>query len=63
MLHAPVHAIERAVPIADISMEEIRAAYETNVFGPLRVAQAAIPHMAKRHEGLIINMGSIVGEM
>lgn len=44
-------------------MEQVHAVFEANTYGTLRVAQAAFPHMAARRSGLVINIGSIVGDM
>ncbi len=43
----------------DITEEQLRRTFETNIFGYFFMAQAALPHL---HEGdSIINTGSIVG--
>jgi len=42
-------------------MEQVRNAFELNTFAALRVSNAVIPSMAKRQEGLLINIGSIAG--
>ena len=42
-------------------MEEVKAVFEVNVFGPLRVNRAVLPLMRKRGSGLIIAISSIVG--
>ncbi len=44
-------------------MDIVQKSLDLNVVSILRVAKAAIPHMAKRRSGLIINIGSVVGEM
>lgn len=49
-------------PLADIPMNQFVDAYDTNVFGPVRVAKAVIPHMAAKRSGTIVNIGSVVGE-
>ncbi|MCM3724260.1 oxidoreductase [Neobacillus cucumis] len=43
------------------SMEEIRAQYNTNVFGTMAVTQAVIPGMRKQRSGRIINISSVAG--
>ena len=34
--------------VEDISVEELKAQYETNVFGVFRVTKAVLPYMRKR---------------
>lgn len=45
----------------DLSMDELKAQYETNVFGLARVTQAVLPAMRKQGSGRIINMSSGAG--
>ena len=45
----------------DLSMDELKAQYETNVFGLIRVTQAVLPAMRKQGSGRIINMSSGAG--
>jgi NAD(P)-dependent dehydrogenase (short-subunit alcohol dehydrogenase family) len=49
--------------IEDMSIEELKAQYETNVFGVFRVTKAVLPHMRKQHGGSIINISSIAGRI
>jgi short-subunit dehydrogenase len=45
----------------DISIDEIKAQYETNVFGLIRTTQAVLPIMRKQKSGMIINISSGLG--
>jgi NAD(P)-dependent dehydrogenase (short-subunit alcohol dehydrogenase family) len=42
----------------DVAMEELKAQYETNLFGVTRVTQAALPIMRKQKFGVIVNISS-----
>jgi len=55
--------IPLAGPLADIPVADMQYLFEVNVIALHRVARAVIPHMAQRKQGLIMNVGSIVGEM
>jgi len=49
--------------LEDVSISEIRAQYETNVFGLIRVTQAVLPTMREQKSGIIVNISSIGGKM
>jgi len=45
----------------DLSMNEIKSQYETNVFGLIRTTQAILPTMIKQKSGIIVNISSVAG--
>jgi NAD(P)-dependent dehydrogenase (short-subunit alcohol dehydrogenase family) len=45
----------------DLSVDEIKAQYETNVFGLIRTTQAVLPIMRKQKSGIIVNISSAAG--
>jgi NAD(P)-dependent dehydrogenase (short-subunit alcohol dehydrogenase family) len=47
--------------IEEVSDEDTRRVYDTNVFGVLNVIRAVLPHMRSRRNGHIINISSIGG--
>ncbi|MEH7274821.1 oxidoreductase [Neobacillus vireti] len=49
--------------VEEISMEEYRKQFETNVFGVFAVTKAFLPIMRKQKQGCIINLSSISGKV
>lgn len=50
----------------DLSLDEIKAQFETNFFGVVRVTQHVLPIMRNKHDhgdGIIVNVGSINGKI
>jgi NAD(P)-dependent dehydrogenase (short-subunit alcohol dehydrogenase family) len=43
--------------------EQVRELYDVNVFGVHRVLRAALPALRKQGEGLVINIGSVLGRV
>ena len=48
-------------PVEELSLEQVRDEFETNVFGLVRMTQLVLPIMRANHRGHIINIGSIGG--
>ena len=55
--------ISYAGPIEIQDMDATRHMFETNVFGPHRMARAVLPAMRKAKSGLIINVSSQLGKV
>jgi NAD(P)-dependent dehydrogenase (short-subunit alcohol dehydrogenase family) len=49
--------------LEETSLDEIKAQFETNFFGPVRVMEAVIPMMRKRGGGIIVNITSLGGKI
>ncbi|HJV40331.1 oxidoreductase [Caulobacter sp.] len=47
--------------VEEASLDEVRAQFEANVFGPLAVLKAVLPAMRARREGRVINITSVSG--
>lgn len=48
-------------PAVEVELDRVRATFEANFFGLIRITQAVVPHMMDRRTGTIINIGSTVG--
>jgi len=49
--------------LEEVSMDEIKAQFETNLFGAIRVMKAVLPIMRKQHSGIIVNISSMGGRI
>jgi NAD(P)-dependent dehydrogenase (short-subunit alcohol dehydrogenase family) len=50
-------------PMEEISSEQLRQAFETNVFGLLRMSQLVLPGMRRAGRGRIVNVSSLAGRV
>lgn len=55
--------IGSAGPLAEISLQAVRKAWEINTLGQLRLVQKVAPFMASQGNGTIVNIGSVVGKV
>jgi len=49
-------------PTLELPLEQVKAAFDANVFSVLRVNRAVLPHMAARKQGMFITIGSVVAQ-
>jgi NAD(P)-dependent dehydrogenase (short-subunit alcohol dehydrogenase family) len=48
-------------PVIDLSMDDLRLQFETNVIGLIALTKACAPHMIKQRSGVIVNIASVSG--
>jgi len=49
--------------VLDAAVDTVRAAMETNVYGPMQVSQAVVPLMMANNYGRIVNLSSGMGQL
>jgi NAD(P)-dependent dehydrogenase (short-subunit alcohol dehydrogenase family) len=52
-----------AAMMEEITLDDLRKQFETNLFGVMRVTRRVLPEMRQRRRGRIINMSSISGKV
>jgi short-subunit dehydrogenase len=50
-------------PLEEVGDADLKAQFETNVFGPMRMIRTFLPKMRERKSGRIINISSVVGRL
>jgi len=50
-------------PLENVSLEELHAQFDVNVYGPHRLVREALPHMRERGDGTIVNVSSVSGRI
>ncbi len=51
------------VPAAELTAERVRAVYEVNVFGPVRMLHAFLPLLARSEAPVVVNVSSGLGSL
>ena len=59
----PLEEIQKSSRASVASLDEVRAVFETNVFGVLAVTQAMLPLLREAPAGRIVNVGSFGGSL
>ncbi len=50
-------------PIAELTDAELQRVFDVNLLAPARLVSAVVPHMRRQGGGLIVNIGSVAGEI
>lgn len=50
-------------PLEEVGDADLKAQFETNVFGPMRMIRTFVPEMRQRGAGRIVNISSVVGRL
>ena len=50
-------------PLEEMTVDDLKDQFETNVYGPFRLITAVIPRMRQRGSGVIVNVSSVAGRV
>ncbi len=50
-------------PVESLSIDELRAQFETNLFAAVRMSKAVLPGMLEQRRGKIVNVSSVLGRL
>ncbi|MFE0461172.1 SDR family NAD(P)-dependent oxidoreductase [Kitasatospora sp. NPDC058965] len=55
--------VDQGVPVLEVTADQLRRTYETNVFGVVAVTSALAPLLAKSGRGRVVNLSSSLGSL
>ena len=50
-------------PLEEMTVDDVKDQFETNVYGPFRLITAVVPAMRNRGSGVIVNVSSVAGRV
>jgi NAD(P)-dependent dehydrogenase (short-subunit alcohol dehydrogenase family) len=50
-------------PVEEVTVDDLKDQFETNVYGPFRLIKALLPSMRQRESGVIVNVSSVAGRV